>query len=422
MPMPGYKQSPEHKKKRLSQIEEDGNGRYKDGRRSYRKKAGAETNDGTIVHHKNGDRSNNSRKNLERLSDGKKTPGRRTTPRHEQMTDRFSRKDAIELAIRNDRGKKCGNSFIPSGKRCQTGLGQSIKSQRETARLLPKPTGGLPDREFKHTSAKESRHGAAEAIGWGVGGTALAAGTVLALSLYGRKRRNALNKEVATITHKPKKGTSNHIEQQPPKPKDEGVTAKVQVPAPVKPKTAESSPDPVSTPKPEARTEPTEAMKSSPRVQAAKYALARIPGRNYENPDYPLNNEEFESVPDEYRQRPAGLTKDPEKIEEPALLSRPFRQVTAKLPFEYEVTPEGKITKKERKLSDLEIYTENPTLFGGVNLSAVDRRAGKQTRYLPSQKQGIPPITIEGDVVSGGGRPKRTKAGQILGRVAKRTK
>ena len=113
MPMPGYKQSPEHKKKRLSQIEDDGNGRYKDGRRSYRRKAGAKTNDGTIVHHKNGDRSNNSHKNLERLSDGKKKPGRRTTPRHEQMTDRFSRKDAIELAIRNDRG--CGKCVPANG-------------------------------------------------------------------------------------------------------------------------------------------------------------------------------------------------------------------------------------------------------------------------------------------------------------------
>lgn len=361
MPMPGYKQSPEHKKKRLSQIEDDGNGRYKDGRRSYRRKAGAKPNDGTIVHHKNGDRSNNSHKNLERLSDGKKKPGRRTTPRHEQMTDRFSRKDAIDLAIRNDRlrnpvptmmsahkmstnnkkatrkgvkagtlltgatsalisggviahgamrrtnkdavirndrGKKCGNSFIPSGKKCQAGLGQSVKSQRETARLLPKPTGGLPDREFKHTSAKESRSGAAEAIGWGLGGAALAGGTALALTLALRGR----GKEGADVTSTggPNGGLSNKpddAEQRSVKSpitrysnggitlhtkelKTRPVKQKSQViPRGVKGKTVTKLKPYV--PGNQETKEPTESVKNSSKIRSAKGRLVRKPNTHY---------------------------------------------------------------------------------------------------------------------------------------------
>ena len=99
MPKPGYTQSPEHKKKRLAAIEGDGNGSYKDGRRSYRRRAGAKDNDGTVVHHKNGDRTNNSPSNLERLTDGNKTPGRRTTPMHEKTHKRGSHTDSIATRI-----------------------------------------------------------------------------------------------------------------------------------------------------------------------------------------------------------------------------------------------------------------------------------------------------------------------------------
>jgi hypothetical protein len=88
MPQPGYEQSPAHKKKRLAAILGTGNGRWKDGRRAYRRIAGAKPNDGTVVHHKNGKRSINHKGNLERLSDGERRPGRRTTPRHESITPR----------------------------------------------------------------------------------------------------------------------------------------------------------------------------------------------------------------------------------------------------------------------------------------------------------------------------------------------
>ena len=117
MPKPGYTQSPEHKKKRLEQIEGDGNGSYKDGRRSYRRKAGAKNNDGTVVHHKNGDRTNNCASNLERLTDGDRKPGRRTTSAHEKHHGgRHGDSIAIRLAIRNDRKTGgCGKGKVGTG-------------------------------------------------------------------------------------------------------------------------------------------------------------------------------------------------------------------------------------------------------------------------------------------------------------------
>jgi hypothetical protein len=69
------------------------NGRYKHGKRvEYRHKVGAKRNDGSVVHHKDGDRTNNSPSNLQRLRDGKRKPGRRTTPKHEQITKRAKKK------------------------------------------------------------------------------------------------------------------------------------------------------------------------------------------------------------------------------------------------------------------------------------------------------------------------------------------
>lgn len=62
------------------------NSQYKDGRRSYRTVAGATAGDGTVVHHKDGTRTNHSKSNLVKLK-GKK-PGAKTTSAHEKMTDR----------------------------------------------------------------------------------------------------------------------------------------------------------------------------------------------------------------------------------------------------------------------------------------------------------------------------------------------
>jgi hypothetical protein len=91
MPKTGHKQSPEHKRKRSEAMQGEGNPAYKDGRRSYRAIAGSEENDGSVVHHKDGDRTNNDPKNLERLTDGKRKQGRKTTPKHEEITRRASK-------------------------------------------------------------------------------------------------------------------------------------------------------------------------------------------------------------------------------------------------------------------------------------------------------------------------------------------
>lgn len=94
MPKTGYTQSPEHRKKRAEAMEGDKNPAYKDGRRSYRRIAGAKPNDGKVVHHKNGDRSENDPENLEVLEDGHKKPGRKTTPKHEAKEKRAAKCDS----------------------------------------------------------------------------------------------------------------------------------------------------------------------------------------------------------------------------------------------------------------------------------------------------------------------------------------
>lgn len=110
MPKAGYKQSPEHKRKRAKAIEGEQNPAYKDGRRSYRRKAGAKPNDGTVVHHKNGDRTNNDLDNLERLTDGDRKPGRNTTPKHERITQRAAKpKDGCDGKGKDCECDKCHN-------------------------------------------------------------------------------------------------------------------------------------------------------------------------------------------------------------------------------------------------------------------------------------------------------------------------
>ena len=126
MPKPGYTQSPEHKKKRLEQIEGDGNGSYKDGRRSYRRKAGAKNNDGTVVHHKNGDRTNNCASNLERLTDGDRTPGRRTTSAHEKHHG-GRHGDSIALLHHDRKTGGCGRGKVGDGRgNCRPAKGEGI--------------------------------------------------------------------------------------------------------------------------------------------------------------------------------------------------------------------------------------------------------------------------------------------------------
>ena len=51
----GRKQTTSTKKKIAKALQGSNNPAYKDGRRSYRRVAGAKDNDGTIIHHKDGD-------------------------------------------------------------------------------------------------------------------------------------------------------------------------------------------------------------------------------------------------------------------------------------------------------------------------------------------------------------------------------
>ena len=79
-PKKGSTKSAAHKKKLAKAVEGSKNGRFKDGRRSYRRIAGAKSGD--VVMHKNGDRSDNRRSNL-KISKGKK-PGTTSTSEHEK--------------------------------------------------------------------------------------------------------------------------------------------------------------------------------------------------------------------------------------------------------------------------------------------------------------------------------------------------
>ena len=178
----GYKQSAEHKRKRLSQIEGDSNGRWAGGHHPdyYRKKAGAKTNDGTIVHHKNGDRENNKKSNLERLTDGDRVPGRRTTPKHEQITDRTSRKDGTK-------GKRCpGGYWIPKSKKCASGQTGSTLKQVENFNHRTKEGGTKSAIENIVWPATALAIAGAGVAGLGIAGYAIASGS-------GKPSGNAIN-------------------------------------------------------------------------------------------------------------------------------------------------------------------------------------------------------------------------------------
>lgn len=88
MPKPGYTQSEAHKRKRAEKVKGEANGSWKGGRsRDYAYRiAGSKTNDGNLVHHENGDPTDNRKENLKLLKG--KGPGAKTSSRHEKITDR----------------------------------------------------------------------------------------------------------------------------------------------------------------------------------------------------------------------------------------------------------------------------------------------------------------------------------------------
>ena len=63
----GRTQKPATRKKIAEAMKGKNNPAYKDGRRSYRRLAGAKDNDGTLIHHVDGNRKNNSKGNLKKI-------------------------------------------------------------------------------------------------------------------------------------------------------------------------------------------------------------------------------------------------------------------------------------------------------------------------------------------------------------------
>lgn len=108
-PKKGSKKSASHKRKLAKAVEGKKNGRYKDGRRSYRRIAGAKS--GEVVDHIDGNRSNNHPSNLRRLKAKKK--GATTTSAHERKTKR-------------GQGRKPGSK----NKKGRTKLSTSIRSYK----------------------------------------------------------------------------------------------------------------------------------------------------------------------------------------------------------------------------------------------------------------------------------------------------
>jgi hypothetical protein len=85
----GVKKTAAHKAKIADSQKGKENSNYKHGKRiDSRKIVGLKPNDGKVVSHKDHDRTNNSKSNLEVLNDAPKSDikkaGRRTTPKHEQ--------------------------------------------------------------------------------------------------------------------------------------------------------------------------------------------------------------------------------------------------------------------------------------------------------------------------------------------------
>lgn len=103
-PKPGSTKSAAHKKKLAKAVMGGKNGMYKDGRRSYRRRAGAKNNDGTVVEHINHNRKDNRKSNLRRIKG--KRPGVTTTSHHERSKATIKQRGAGRKKGSKNKNKK----------------------------------------------------------------------------------------------------------------------------------------------------------------------------------------------------------------------------------------------------------------------------------------------------------------------------
>ena len=81
----GKKLSEETKKKISKALTGKNNPAWKDGRRAYRRIAGAKDNDGSIIHHKDGDSKNNTKSNLEKIPKSRRSEHEKKHKRHKNF-------------------------------------------------------------------------------------------------------------------------------------------------------------------------------------------------------------------------------------------------------------------------------------------------------------------------------------------------
>lgn len=99
----GRAQSPATRKKIAKALLGKNNPAYKDGRRSYRRIAGAKSA-GTHIHHKDGDSTNNKPSNLEKFP--AKGPGRAAHEKKHERYKNFSSSGGRKTPVRGYKAKR----------------------------------------------------------------------------------------------------------------------------------------------------------------------------------------------------------------------------------------------------------------------------------------------------------------------------
>jgi len=83
------------KKKISKALMGKNNPAYKDGRRSYRRIAGAKDKDKSIIHHKDGDSKNNAKSNLEKIPESRRSEHEKKHKREKNFKKTGGRKKVV---------------------------------------------------------------------------------------------------------------------------------------------------------------------------------------------------------------------------------------------------------------------------------------------------------------------------------------